>query len=188
MLSSLTLNVVTSPLTSLENAFKRWELSSLSDEKITRMEEFISIASLTLGGKEGSDELLASMLKVVTPILNSLKEHQKRATTTRLKMEMSCSKAWTDPYRAEAEIARLLLNGLKLRQQAIESRFGIWYMNWIQKVRQLISPHFKSTVTGSSHLSLPSMSPLETLSSMEEMLMEEIAGYYSLASDLENHV
>jgi hypothetical protein len=31
------------------------------------------------------------------------------------------------------------------------------------------------------------MSPLATLSSMEEMLMEEIAGYFKLVSDLENH-
>ena len=57
----------------------------------------------------------------------------------------------------------------------------------IQKVRQLISPNFKSTVTGSLHLSLPSMSPLGTLSSLEEMLMDEIAGYFKLASDVDKH-
>ena len=55
------------------------------------------------------------------------------------------------------------------------------------KVRQLISPNFKSTVTGSLHLSLPSMSPLGTLSSLEEMLMDEIAGYFKLASDVDKH-
>ena len=104
-----------------------------------------------------------------------------------LKMETSSSEALTDPHRAEAEIARLLLSGLRLRQQAIENRFGIWYINWIQKVRQLISPNFKSTVTGSLHLSLPSMSPLGTLSSLEEMLMDEIAGYFKLASDVDKH-
>ena len=139
------------------------------------------------GRKEGSEELLASMLTVVTPILSSLEEHRKRATTMQLKMETSSSEALTDPHRAEAEIARLLLSGLRLRQQAIENRFGIWYINWIQKVRQLISPNFKSTVTGSLHLSLPSMSPLGTLSSLEEMLMDEIAGYFKLASDVDKH-
>ena len=112
---------------------------------------------------------------------------EKRATTMQLKMETSSSEALTDPHRAEAEIARLLLSGLRLRQQAIENRFGIWYINWIQKVRQLISPNFKSTVTGSLHLSLPSMSPLGTLSSLEEMLMDEIAGYFKLASDVDKH-
>ena len=174
-------------LNELENAFKNWELCSSLEERITRTEEFISIASLTLGGKEGSEELLASMLTVVTPILSSLEEHRKRATTMQLKMETSSSEALTDPHRAEAEIARLLLSGLRLRQQAIENRFGIWYINWIQKVRQLISPNFKSTVTGSLHLSLPSMSPLGTLSSLEEMLMDEIAGYFKLASDVDKH-
>ena len=186
MLSSLT-QCGDLSLQELENAFTNWELSSSLAEKITLMEVFISTASLTLGGKEGSDELLASMLKVVTPILSSLKEHLKRDTTMRSKMETLHSKALTVPFRAEAEIARLLQNGLKLRMQAIESRFGIWYINWIQKVRQLISPHFKSTVTGSSQLSLPSMSPLETLASLEERLMEEMTGYHSLVSDLENH-
>ena len=127
------------------------------------------------------------MLKVVTPILSSLEEHQKRAGIMRAKMETSSGAPWTDPLRAEWEIQRLLLSGLRLRQQAIENRFGIWYINWIQRVRQLISPHFKSTVTGSLHLNLPSMSPLGTLASMEEMLMEEIAGYFKLVSDLEKH-
>ena len=101
--------MVTSPLNELENAFKNWELCSSLEERITRTEEFISIASLTLGGKEGSEELLASMLTVVTPILSSLEEHRKRATTMQLKMETSSSEALTDPHRAEAEIARLLL-------------------------------------------------------------------------------
>jgi hypothetical protein len=177
--------VVNCPLTLLENSFKEWDLAVSSEERITKMEEFISIASLTLEGRDDSAELMCSMLKVVIPTLVLAKGHRLRVMTMQSKMDELNIAHSID--RVQLRSLGLLKNGLELRLRAIESRFGIWYMSWILRVRLVVTPNFRSTVTGSSLSSLPSMSTHRGLRSLEETLTGEMTGYNSLVLDWENH-
>ncbi|MGN5495170.1 hypothetical protein ACLJCJ_09355, partial [Campylobacter coli] len=78
-------------------------------------------------------------------------------------------------------------NGLSSRVQAIVSRFGVWYMNWIRKVRLVIFANSKHIVTSSMLLLNESTQHLSELVSSEESLMEEMNGYNRLALDWEDH-
>lgn len=189
MLSSHTLNAATSPLQLLENSLTALDSNVSLDERITLTEAFIYTALSTLEGREGSGELVSSISRVVIPTLALLVEHRKRVGIMRARMVMFAFRASTDPesVRAEEAMAELVTSGLRSRVRAIESRFGIWSMNWIQRARLVLSPNFKSTVTGSSLLCLPSMVPQTESVSPEEMLMDEMIGYRNLVLQVERH-
>lgn len=187
MLSSRTLNAAISPLQLLENSLTALDSNVSLDERITLMEAFIYTALSTLEGKEGSGELVSSISRVAIPTLALLVEHRKRVGIMRARMVMYAFKASTDQERAEEAMGELVISGLRSRVRATESRFGIWSMNWIQRARHVLSPNFKSTVTGSSLLCLPSIPPQTVSDLSEEMLMAEMIGYRSLVSEVERH-
>ena len=91
------------------------------------------------------------------------------------------------PGRAEEAMAELVISGLRSRVRAIESRFGIWSMNWIQRAQHVLSPNFKSTATGNLLLCLPSMLHQTESVSPAEMLTEEMIGYNNLVLEVEMH-
>jgi hypothetical protein len=188
MFCSPTHNAALSHLKELENTSMAFlEPNASLEEKITRMAEFISIASLILVGREGSETLELSMSKVTTPMLVLLKAHQKRVGTMRQRMVTQFGPHWIDLARAEVAVYQMWKNGLSSRVQLIVSRFGDWYTNWIPKVRLVIFANSKHIVTGSMLLLSESTKHLSGLSSMEETLMEEMSGYDKLVLDWETH-
>jgi len=186
MSSSLTLNQVTSPLQLLENSWTAVDTSASLEERVTKMVEFTFTASSILEGREDSDDLLRSMWEATILTSHHLGEHLKRVGTMQQKMATFLGNPSTT-RQAEVAILEILLSGLRSRARAIESRFGLWYMNWIPKVRRVLSPNFKSTVTGSSLLCLPPMNPRQESASPLVKLTDEINGYNKLVSEWENH-
>lgn len=187
MFCSPTPNAVNSHLNELESISTRISGNVSLEERITLMEEFICTASLILEGREGSETLELSMSKVTTPMLVLLEGHQRRVGTMRQRMVSQFGPHWIDLGRAEVAVFQLWKNGLSSRVQAIVSRFGVWYMNWIRKVRLVIFANSKHIVTSSMLLLNESTQHLSELVSSEESLMEEMNGYNRLALDWEDH-
>lgn len=172
----------------LWNAFHHWELSASLEESITRMEDFTYTASQTSDGSFEVERLTYSMWTVVTRTSSLLREHQRRVTTTQSRMETLLLEASNgQSERAELELGRLLISGLRSRVQRIESHFGNFVMSWIPKLLLAHSGSSQSMQTGDLPRSLPSMSHHEDLSLLGEMLMVEMSGYNQLVSDWANH-
>lgn len=173
----------------LWNAFHHWELSASLQESVTRMGDFIYTSSQISDGSFEVERSIYSMWTVGTRTSNLLGEHLRRVTTTQSRMEMLLREAWSDPSgRAELELGRLLIDGLKLRVRRIERHFGNFAMSWIQRVLRVHSDSLQNTRTGNIERCLPSMSHQEDLNLLAEMLTEEMSGYASLVSDWESHV
>nr|QUS52642.1 replication-associated protein B [Mute swan feces associated gemycircularvirus 1] len=187
MSSSPTHNAPSSIPGELWNAFHLWELSASSEESCTRMEDFIFTCSQTSDGSFEAERLTFSMWTVGTQTLSLLREHLRRATTTRSRMAMLSAEGWDGRNRAEWELGRLLTSGLELRKRRIETNFGLFAMNWIPKLLHAVSTHSASMLTGDLPRSLPSMSTHEDLTLFLAMLTEEMRGYRSLVSDWNSH-
>ncbi|ASH99144.1 putative ORF3 protein [Giant panda associated gemycircularvirus] len=186
--SSPTHNAETSVDFALWNAFHHWELSASSHESLTRMEDFICTVSQTSDGSFEVERLTYSMWTVTTRTLSLLREHQRRVTTTQSRMAMLLREASSDQSgRAELELGRLLISGLKLRVRRIENHFGSFVINWIPKVLHVHTASLPSMRTGDLQKCLPNMSHQEDLSLLGEMLMVEMSGYHQLVSDWETH-
>ena len=54
--------------------------------------------------------------------------------------------------RAEEEIAKLILSGVKSHRQRLENHFGIWCMTWIQNLQSLALPNYRSIVIGNTDI------------------------------------
>lgn len=113
--------------------------------------------------------------------------HQKRVTTTQSRMATLSAEALADQRPAELEIARLILNGLRLRVLRIENSFGNLFTAWIQKVQLALSRNSPNTVTGSSLFMLPNIHRQPELNSLMEGLMDDLIGYNNLAWEVDNH-
>ena len=89
--------------------------------------------------------------------------------------------------RAEWSLMELTLNGLEPRRLGIETSFGTWCKSWIPRMLLTLIRHSASTTTEDLQLTLPSMSPLPTLSSLEKTLMTEMTGEDSLISNQKDY-
>ena len=162
-------------------------LSSMGSECIIGREyhqdgEFTYIASRILGEDFEQEEPMLSMSEVTTRTLASLMALRERVTITQSKMGMWSQVAWNDlmEYRAEMELGRLIISGVRLQRQRVENRFGIWFMIWIQSLQSHASLNYKNTANGSTDTLLYPTDHQKELDFEEMMLMEEVLGCYSL--------
>lgn len=184
--SSLTLNAETCPSGMCLTSLSDWELSASSQEKNIKLSAFISTCLLTSDGSFEVERLMYSMYTVGTQTSNLLAEHQRRVTTTQSRMVTSWLAA-SNGLRAESDLARILISGLRLRMQRIERHFGAWSRSWILSLCVAHSASCRNTPIGSTPRLLPCMSHPEDLRLLEEMLTDEIRGYRQLVSDWDNH-
>lgn len=187
MSSSPTLNQLVLTDGPLWNTFQRWEASVSSQEKITLMEELISMFSVTSDGSLEVEKLMYSMWVIITQTLNLLEEHQRRDTTMRSRMAMLSAEASADQQPAELEIARLILNGLRLRVLRLENSFGNTFTTWIQRVQLALSRNCQNIATGNTLYMLPNIGRQPELNSLMEILMDDMIGYSSLAWEVDHH-
>ena len=105
-------------------------------------------------GSTEVEEQIRSMWEVSTQTLASLMALRRRVTTTHAKMGMLLREASIGPFqlRAEEEIAKLILSGVKSHRQRLENHFGIWCMTWIQNLQSLALPNYRSIVIGNTDI------------------------------------
>lgn len=172
----------------LWTTFLDWELSASSQEKYTRMEVFISIASSISDGSSEAEELISLMSTVVTQTSRLLMELHGEVMTMRSRMVTSYAGGSNDPRSlAQNELRRIGMRGLKSRMHVIENIFGNWFTTWIPRLLRSITGSWPSTPTGDLPLCLPAMRRQEESALLMEMLMVEMRGATNLVYDLENH-
>nr|UQB76455.1 replication associated protein [Flumine genomovirus 6] len=188
MSSSPTLNAESLMVSSLWTTFRRWEASVSWQEKVTRMGDFTYTCFAISDGSFEVEKLMYSMWQVSTQTLNLLEEHQRRDSIIRSRMETSSVEdSVVQRGRAEEEMGRLYLAGLRSRVQAVETSFGNWCTAWIPRVQLALSRRSPSTPTGNLLLTLPVMSHHWELNSLAETWTEEMTGYHNLVWEVENH-
>lgn len=128
------------------------------DEKITRMEEFISIVSSCSRDNLGQEMSVSSMLGDATQILCAATVHRKRVGTMRRKMEMFALVASSD--RAEKAILEARLHGLELSWRKVERSFLTLSRNWILAHYASTLDNFERLLIGDSD---PNQPPTNTL-------------------------
>ena len=121
-------------------------------------------------------------VEVSTQTLASLMALRRRVTTTHAKMGMLLREASIGPFqlRAEEEIAKLILSGVKSHRQRLENHFGIWCMTWIQNLQSLALPNYRSIVIGNTDIVPPPTNHQQELDLEMILVMEEAIGCYSL--------
>lgn len=183
------LNAEISMASTLWSSFHHWQRSVSLEESCTRMEEFTSTCLSTSDGGFDLESQAYLMWEASTQTLVLLREHLTRDTNTRLRMETLSAEASPSrtASRAEAEIARLIRSGLKLRVQKVERSFGAFSTNWIRNRLRATSILCRSTPSGNLQRCLPCMSHHQALASSMEKLTGEMIGYRSLVLDLESH-
>jgi len=179
-------NAGISTLSELWTSFQDWQGNVSLDESITRMVDFTSMFFATSDGSFEAEELMYSMWTESIQMLSRLMALQKRDSITRSRMatlyaEVSDGLAG---HHAEISMGRLILSGVGLRKQRLETSFGNWCTSMIQELQSLLFPHFRNTAIGNFNIMLPSMSHLPERSSLEETLMAEMIGCDNLVSDL----
>lgn len=133
-------------------------------------------------GSTEVEEQIRSMWEVSTQTLASLMALRRRVTTTHAKMGMLLREASIGPFqlRAEEEIAKLILSGVKSHRQRLENHFGIWCMTWIQNLQSLALPNYRSIVIGNTDIVPPPTNHQQELDLEMILVMEEAIGCYSL--------
>ena len=182
-----TLNVETFNLSDLWSISQRWDRTSSSDERITLMEELTCTCLQISNGSFEVDRLISLILTVTTRTYHLVRVHQRRVTTMRSRMETLSEGLSHDRNPAELEMGRLAINGLSLRMQRIVTTFGSWLTNWTRSLQSVLSTNSRNGATGDLHLYVLPMSTHEELNLWSRTMTEDIRGYVSLASDLENH-
>ena len=116
--------------------------------------EFTFMCLSISDGSTEVEEQIRSMWEVSTQTLASLMALRRRVTTTHAKMGMLLREASIGPFqlRAEEEIAKLILSGVKSHRQRLENHFGIWCMTWIQNLQSLALPNYRSIVIGNTDI------------------------------------
>ena len=138
-------NVGSLTLSELWTAFQAWQGNVSLDESITRMEEFTSTFFATSDGSFGVEELMYSMWEESIQMLSRLMALRRRDTITRSRMEMlyAGDSNGLQGHRAEVSMGRLILSGLVLRRQRIETSFGNWCTSTILELQSLFSRNFE---------------------------------------------
>lgn len=150
------LNMASSPMRNAEISIPSrlltildlWELSVSSEEKHTRMEEFISMLSSCSNGSLSHETSVYSMWMDATRMLCADTEHQRRGTIMRQKMGMWLQE--DSPDQNQYRYLRLVQNGLRSSHSQLELSFLMLSRDWIHGHFALASPHWSYTPIGST--------------------------------------
>lgn len=149
MRSSPTPNVEISTLGRLFICLRDFELSASSDEKLIKMKAFISTYSSTSGEFFGRDVRTHSMLRDAIRMYSTLTELRGWRTITQSRREMWLLAGQRDPQRAaEVGYQELVMSGLKLWQQKVETSFLTYSRSWLLGASSVVLTRAERLPTG----------------------------------------
>lgn len=153
--SSRTHNAPTLILSRWLTILHLYEQSASSAERITLMEDVISMLSLC-GRRDSKHEALEnSMLTIATRTSALAMELQSKVGIMQSRMEMWSGEDWKD--RAETAWINLALNGAKSSLRQLQTSFGDSLEKWTLVRFAAVSPPYRNMWTGSTGPTLPTM-------------------------------
>ncbi|AUX80749.1 putative ORF3 protein [Cattle blood-associated gemycircularvirus] len=180
---SPTLNAETSTPMRLCAALQNWELSVSSHARIMLMAELIYILLSISGESFEREELILSMLEVITLTSHHHTAHLKKVMTTRSKMVMLSEGGLKD--QAELQFQRLLISGLKSSWRRVETSFFLSLVHLLHELCVPPSPAFQSMPIGNIAWI---QSRIDTTHSLVSILLEHqncLSGHMTLLMRLE---
>lgn len=183
MASSLTLNAVTWIPGQLATILDDLELSVSLDEKITAMEEFISMLSLCSNGGLSHEMSVYSMWRDGTQMLSVATAHHRRVGRMRRRMATWLQEG-SNAQSTELQYLRLARSGLELSWQSLEKSFLLLSRSWILGHFAAHSDLYELMPTGSTdQLSIPTSLPLGFISTRQKF-HSLTTGYNEIWRDL----
>jgi len=159
------------------------ELSVSLDEKITKMEEFISMLSLCSNGGLSHEMSVFSMWRDGTQMLSLATAHRRRVGRMRQRMAMWLQEG-SKSQSAELQYLRLARSGLELSWRSLETSFLLLSRSWILGHFACHSDLYELTPIGDiDQLSISTSVPQEFLSARTSF-QSWATGYNEIWQDL----
>jgi len=159
------------------------ELSVSLDEKITKMEEFISMLSLCSNGGLSHEMSVFSMWRDGTQMLSLATAHRRRVGRMRQRMAMWLQEG-SKSQSAELQYLRLARSGLELSWRSLETSFLLLSRSWILGHFACHSDLYELTPIGDiDQLSISTSVPQEFLSARTNF-QSWATGYNEIWQDL----
>lgn len=114
----------------------RYQQSVSLVEKLTLMEELISMPSATSESDSTPEIPAVSMLRATTRTFNLLEGHQRRVGTMLVKKEMLSVEGWDALTEAEGQelmYLELVHNGIALWERRLLTSFGDLFESWLHE-------------------------------------------------------